>query len=62
MKSQIQVELIDINNLGDNYALVFGRWSLQRETDQPHGLFTLTFEKTVLGWKIIHDHTSSGEQ
>jgi hypothetical protein len=28
---------------------------------RPHGLFTLTFRKTADGWKIVHDHTSSGE-
>ncbi len=46
--------------LSADAALVFGKWRLQREKDTPNGLFTLTFRKTAQGWKIIHDHTSSG--
>lgn len=51
--------------LSADAALVFGKWELMREQDKtekdrPHGLFTLTFRKMPQGWKIIHDHTSSG--
>lgn len=51
--------------LSADAALVFGKWELTREQDKtdkdrPHGLFTLTFRKTPQGWKIVHDHTSSG--
>jgi ketosteroid isomerase-like protein len=42
-------------------ALVFGRWKLTRATDTPNGLFTLLFERTKTGWKIVADHTSSAE-
>ncbi len=49
---------IDIKMLSDKTALVFGSWELTRETDHPHGLFTLIFNKTGCGWRIIHDHTS----
>jgi len=50
---------VEITVFSADAALVFGRWSLQREGDRPNGLFTLTFRKTAEGWKIIHDHTSS---
>ncbi len=51
---------LDIRVLSDQYALVFGRWSLQRKEDRPSGLFTLLFVRTSRGWRIVHDHTSSG--
>lgn len=54
--SEIMVEQIN-----ENTAIVFGRWQLSRETDTPHGLFTLHFKKNSEGWKIISDHTSSGK-
>lgn len=50
---------LDVTVLGKDAAVVLGRWHLQRANDEPHGRFTLIFRKTKLGWKIIHDHTSS---
>ena len=51
---------LDIRVLSDEYVFVFGRYHLEREDDAPTGLFTLLFERTQEGWKISHDHTSSG--
>jgi ketosteroid isomerase-like protein len=45
--------------LGPDYAFVVGKWSLKRAQDQPHGRFTLIFHKTKVGWRIVHDHTTS---
>ena len=42
-----------------NQVVVTGRWQLERETDNPGGVFTLIFRKFTDGWKIVHDHTSS---
>lgn len=53
---------IDITVLSDDAALVFGRWHLKRDKDEPSGLFTLLFRKTETGWKIVHDHTSAAEK
>jgi ketosteroid isomerase-like protein len=36
-----------------------GRFQLAREGDEPRGRFTLIFRRTVAGWRIVHDHTSS---
>lgn len=44
--------------LGKESAVVLGRFTLERETDKPTGMFTLTFRKFKDGWKIILDHTS----
>ena len=52
---------ITVEILNENSALVFGRWQLYRETDVPHGLFTLHLHKFQEGWKIVSDHTSSGK-
>jgi ketosteroid isomerase-like protein len=49
---------LDITILGNKSAVVLGKWSLQREKDNPNGLFTLTFRKLKEGWRIILDHTS----
>jgi ketosteroid isomerase-like protein len=50
---------LEITPLGNDAAVVLGRWHLERSNDQPHGRFTLLLRKTRQGWKIIHDHTSS---
>ena len=48
-----------ITELSPDAALVFGRWSLARAKDTPHGVFTLLVRHTAAGWKIFADHTSS---
>jgi len=52
---------LDITILSHESALVFGAWKLERENDQPHGLFTLLLRRFDEGWRIVHDHTSSAE-
>lgn len=49
---------LEITILSKESALVLGRFTLERETDKPTGMFTLTFRKFKDGWKIILDHTS----
>jgi len=50
---------LEITVLAPDAALAFGRWQLQRERDQPSGLFTLMLRKLPEGWRIVHDHTSA---
>ena len=50
---------LDITVFSEDAAFAFGRWRLEREKDEPSGLFTLVFRKTKEGWRIVHDHTSS---
>ncbi len=52
---------LDVDPLGKDTALVVGRWRLDRDHDQPHGVFTLVMRRKAEGWRIIHDHTSSGD-
>lgn len=42
-------------------AIVFGRYTLKRQDDEPTGLFTLLFSKMETGWKIVADHTSAAD-
>jgi ketosteroid isomerase-like protein len=53
---------LDITVFSEDAALAFGRWRLEREKDQPSGLFTLVFRKTKDGWRIVHDHTSAASK
>ena len=53
---------IEITMLSPDSALVLGHWRLQREKDEPSGLFTLVFRKLPEGWLIVHDHTSAAEK
>ena len=50
---------LEITPIGNDAAVVIGRWHLQRSKDEPHGRFTLIFRRTKQGWRIVHDHTSS---
>lgn len=52
---------LNIKHLSSEIAIVIGRWNLKRpEADGGNigGYFTLIFQRTATGWKIIHDHTS----
>jgi ketosteroid isomerase-like protein len=54
---------VEIEPLGSESAFVRGRWGLTMpDGKKPGGLFTLIFRKfPTSGWKIVHDHTSIGE-
>ncbi|MFQ3609255.1 MAG: nuclear transport factor 2 family protein [Chloroherpetonaceae bacterium] len=52
---------LKINLLSSDIAIVVGQWQLRRSNENGGnvgGYFTLIFQKTANGWKIIHDHTS----
>jgi ketosteroid isomerase-like protein len=48
---------LDIRGFGEE-ILVTGAWALAREPDNPHGRFTLIFNRTSAGWRIVYDHSS----
>ena len=56
---QLQFDILSVKQFTHSDALVFGRWTLKREQDEPTGLFTLTFKKLDGRWLITEDHTSS---
>ena len=52
---------LEITPLDSRFATVTGRFHLMRNAaagGDAQGLFSLVFEKTSSGWKIILDHTS----
>ncbi len=52
---------LEVHPLGENYAVCLGKYELERskkEGGHAEGLFSLIFEKTDKGWKIIIDHTT----
>jgi uncharacterized protein (TIGR02246 family) len=53
---------LEVTPIGNDAAMVLGRWRLERANDTPHGRFTLLFRRTKQGWKIVHDHSSSATQ
>ena len=55
----LRFDSLDVQVLAPEWAMVFGRWHLQRAADAPNGLFTLLFHKRPEGWRIVHDHTSA---
>ncbi len=60
--SGLDVRLLPGTDGEVRYAVVTGRFHLDRgahgEVAQDDGVFSLLWEKTVDGWKIILDHTS----
>ena len=55
-------EEIVIRPLADDLALAYGRWRLTYADDRPEssGLFSLLVRRGDEGWRVVHDHTSSG--
>jgi len=57
-KGTLTFSELKITGLGNDAAMVSGRWGLVRQKDKPHGRFTLLFRRTSEGWRIVRDHTS----
>jgi len=54
---------VEIRTLGPDSAFARGRWALTMpDGKKPGGLYTLILRKLPDGWKIVHDHTSIGEE
>lgn len=52
---------LDVRRVGPDDYLVLGKWSLALPPDDPHGTFTLVFERGPRGFEIIHDHSSGAD-
>lgn len=55
---KLKFEILEFIPAGANNAMLVGKWTLYRENDQPGGYFSLLWENSPKGWKIINDHTS----
>ena len=52
---------LEVRPLDENFAVAIGKFHLDRgkkEGGNADGLFSLVFEKTANGWKIVIDHTT----
>jgi ketosteroid isomerase-like protein len=52
---------LEVHPLDENFAVVVGKYHLDRtkkDGGNAEGLFTLVFENTDNGWKIVVDHTT----
>jgi uncharacterized protein (TIGR02246 family) len=57
----LSFEQLQVRVLSPTVAVANGVWRLKRSADEPWGRFTLIVEKKEEGWRITHDHTSSGK-
>lgn len=58
---QLAFSNLDIRMLDDNYALATGEFHLTRTPaggGDASGVFSLLFQRTTQGWRILVDHTS----
>lgn len=51
-------ELLGVQHLGADGAIVLGRWTLTDTPNAGAGVFSVALERTGSGWRIVHDHTS----
>ena len=52
---------LEVHELDERFAVCIGKYDLERgkkEGGHAEGMFSLVFEKTDKGWKIIIDHTT----
>lgn len=55
---KLSFEIISVELIENDAALVIGKWQLEREPDNPSGYFTLVWKKTGGKWLIVADHSS----
>jgi ketosteroid isomerase-like protein len=50
---------LEVHVVCSDAAFAIGEFHLERENDQPSGIFTLNFRKFPEGWRIVADHTTA---
>jgi ketosteroid isomerase-like protein len=55
---QLKFEILSIDPVGADGAIVLGSWHLTGSPHDGEGIFTLVMERRPEGWRVIHDHTS----
>lgn len=55
---QLEFEIINVELINDNHAMVTGKWLLKVDKKFKGGYFTLLFRKIKDRWMIVADHTS----
>lgn len=54
----LEFEIISVEGIGTEAALVIGKWSLKRDNDHPAGYFSLVWKRVGGEWVIVADHSS----
>jgi len=54
---KLDFEVIQLDVIDEENAIMIGRYTLFREKDTPTGLFTLRWKKIKGNWKIMSDQT-----
>ena len=52
-------EILGVQQLGADGAIVLGRWMLTNTPNAGSGIFSVALRRTDRGWLVVHDHTSS---
>jgi ketosteroid isomerase-like protein len=52
-------EILEVQALGADGAVVLGRWALTDTPAAGRGVFSVVLARTPAGWRIVHDHTSA---
>ncbi len=56
---KLAFDILGVQSLGDEGAIVLGRWQLTDTPNAGKGVFSVALRKTPDGWRVVHDHTSS---
>lgn len=58
-KAQLTYDDLQYRALGSDHVLMTGKWHLtDADGKKQDGYYSLIWERTPSGWKIIHDHSS----
>jgi ketosteroid isomerase-like protein len=52
-------DIVSIQSLGGDGAIVLGRWKLTDTPEPGDGIFSVALRRTAKGWRIVHDHTTA---
>jgi ketosteroid isomerase-like protein len=55
---QLAFEILGVQPLGADGAVVLGRWRLTGTPNAGGGIFSVVLARRPEGWRIVHDHTS----
>jgi ketosteroid isomerase-like protein len=56
---RLAFEILGIQAIGADGAIVLGRWHLTDTPAAGAGVFSVALVRTASGWLVVHDHTSS---
>ena len=56
---RLAFEVLGVQPVGSDGAVVLGRWRLTETPQAGSGVFSVVAERRPEGWRIVHDHTSS---